>query len=113
MARVITFPRTNILQRQFEDLPLYSERAANGEVFAAGFVDGTVDISYSDPEDWWISRIRIKVDNGRMGSAVEGKVVDLSADDNPSLYWHILDVFENKFAHTIGEEIAWHMLEAA
>jgi len=113
MAKVLTFPRTNILVRQFEELPLYSEKAANGDIFFAGLVDGTVEISYSDPEDWWISCVMIKVENGRMGREAVGKLVEINADENPSLYWHLLDVFSDKYADTIGEWIAWDMLEAA
>lgn len=113
MAKVITFPRTNILVRQFEELPLYSEKAANGDIFFAGLVDGTVEVSYTDPEDWWVSSIAIKIDNGKRGREAAAKVVEISAADNPQLYWHILDVFSDKYADTIGEWIAWDMLEAA
>jgi hypothetical protein len=113
MAQIVTFPRTSCLVRQFEELPLYSEKASNGDVFFAAPVDGTVEISYSDADDWWISAISIKIDNFRMGREAAAKLVEINAEENPSFYWHVLDVFSDKYADTITEWIVYDLEEAA
>ena len=43
---VVTFPRSNLLVRAFEELPLFHEKH-NGDVFAAGFVDGVEGVARS------------------------------------------------------------------
>jgi hypothetical protein len=116
MARaenVLTFPRSSSLTRNFEELPLYSEKTANGDVFYAGLVDGTVEISYSGPSDWWISDIHIKVDNGRMGRQGVAKLVNVNADENPSLYWLLLDILTDKYGETITEWVYLELQEEA
>jgi hypothetical protein len=112
--KLITFPRQNSFIREFEELPLYSEKAANGDVFFAGLVDGVVEISYASDGAWHISNITIKVDNGRrVRDGGVTKAVHIDADENPSLYWHLLDVLTDKYATTISEWVAFEMAEAA
>ncbi len=109
MAQVITLPRTITFTRQFEELPLYSERTKSGETFFAGLVDGSLEVSFDSTGDWHISDIRIRVQNYRMGDAALAKTVRIDADENPSLYWHLLDTLTDKYADTIRE---WIVLEA-
>jgi len=112
-SNILTFPSSSSFKRTFEELPLFSQKAANGEVFAAGLVDGEIEISYSPCGDWWISDIAIKIDNFRMGSAARAHVVPLCPEENQALYGLILDVFSDKYAETIAEWVYDHLQEAA
>ncbi len=105
MAQIITLPRTITFTRQFEELPLYSERSA-GVLFCAGLVDGSMEVSFDSTGDWWISDIHINVENYYPGNANLAKTVRIDADGNPSLYWHLLDTLTDKYAATIEEWIA-------
>ncbi len=109
MAQVITLPRTITFTRQFEELPLYSERTKSGETFFAGLVDGSLEVSFDSTGDWTISDIHIKVDNYRMGDAGVAKMVRVDADENSALYWLLLDILTDKYADTIRE---WIVMEA-
>ena len=112
--KLLTFPRQNTFTRQFEELPLYSERAANGDTFFAGLVDGVVEISYDHEGDWHVSDIQIKVENGRrVKDGGVAKFVTVDADENAALYWLLLDVLTDKYADTIAEWIAFEQMEAA
>lgn len=111
MAQIITLPRTITFTRQFEELPLYSEKTRSGEVFAAGLVDGSIDVSFDPSGDWHISDIHIKVENYRMGKDNLAKTVRIDADENPSLFWHLLDTLTDKYAATIEEWIAFEAAE--
>lgn len=116
MARaenVLTFPQTMSLTRDFEELPLYSQKSAIGDVLCAGLIDGTVEISFDLSGEWWVSDLAIKIDNFRMGSAAQGKTVPLCPEENPGLYNLILDVFSDKYADTIAEWVYDAMQEAA
>ncbi len=106
MGQVITLPRTITFTREFEELPLYSERTRSGETFFAGLVDGSLEVSFDSTGDWHISDIHIKVENYRTGKANVAKTVRIDADENPSLYWHLLDTLADKYAATIEEWIA-------
>jgi len=106
MAQVITLPRTITFTREFEELPLYSERTRSGECFFAGLVDGSIEVSFDASGDWSISDIHLKVQNYKMGDAGRAKTVRIEADENPSLYWHLLDTLTDKYADTIQEWIA-------
>lgn len=111
MAQIITLPRTISFTRQFEEMALFSEKSANGDLFYAGLVDGSVEISFDSTGDYWITDIHLKVDNGRrVKDGGAAKVVRISADEQPSLYWHLLDTFTDKFHDTILE---WCHAEAA
>lgn len=112
MAQIITLPRSISFTRQFEELPLYSEKAANGDLFYAGLVDGNVEISFDGSGDYWISDINLKVDNGRrVKDGGTTKLVNINGDENPSLFWHILDVFTDKYHEIILEWIYEEMAE--
>lgn len=116
MARannILTFPSSYSFKRTFEQLPLFSQKAANGEVFAAGLIDGEVEVSYDHDGQWWVSDISISIDNFRMGSAAQGKTVPLCPEENPGLYNLILDVFCDKYAETIDQWVYDEMQEAA
>jgi hypothetical protein len=41
MAQIVAFPRTLAFTRAFEELPLFTERAPNGDFFFAGLINGT------------------------------------------------------------------------
>lgn len=112
--QLITFPRQCSLTREFEELPLYSEKAANGDIFFAGLVDGIVEISYSPDGAWHVSDIKIKADNGRrVKDGGVTKLVTIDADEQPSLFWHLLDVLTDKYAATIDEWVNFELAEAA
>ena len=82
MAQVITLPRTITFTREFEELPLYSERTRSGETFFAGLVDGSLEVSFDSTGDWHISDIHIRVQNYQMGDAALAKI---SASAGPAL----------------------------
>jgi|ERR1017187_4365211 hypothetical protein len=107
MGQVVSFPRTISFTRQFEDLPLYSEKTRSGELFYAGLVDGILEISFDHTGDWFVSDIKVKVENGRFGRENVATFVQVDADENPSFYWHILDTLTDKYASTIEEWIAF------
>lgn len=110
MAQIVTFPRTISFVRQFEELALFSEKSANGDLFYAGLVDGSVEISF-DPSgyrsDYWVADIKIRVDNlRRVKDGGAAKVITINADENAALYWLLLDVLTDKYHETILEWIA-------
>jgi hypothetical protein len=110
-ADLITFPRKLSFERSFEALPLLSEKAANSDVFCAGLVDGSMEISFTRAGDWLISDVHILVDNGRhVRDGGARKAVRINGDEHAALYWLLLDVLTDKFAVTIGQ---WVREEAA
>lgn len=110
MGQVVTLPRTISFARQFEELPLYSEKTASGELLCAGLVDGSLEVSFDSSGDWHISDIHLKVENYRSGEANVVRIVRIDGDKCPSLYWHILDVLTDKYAGTIQEWIREELL---
>jgi hypothetical protein len=111
MAQILAFPKTLFFAREFEELPLFSERALNGDLFFAGLIDGTIEISFNLSGNWWISDLHISVENARRGQdGIERKIIHLNADECPAFYWAALDVFTDKYAATIEE---WMHEEAA
>lgn len=113
MAQIITLPRTMSLVRQFEELSLFTEKTRSGDLFCAGLLDGTVEISFDWHGDWWVSDIHIEVENYRPGKDNLAKMVRIDADNQPALYWLLLDVLTDKYAATIEEWIAMELAEAA
>lgn len=113
MAQIITLPRTMSLTRQFEELSLCTEKTASGDLFCAGLLDGTVEISFDSSGDWWVSDIHIEVENYKRGPANRSKTVRIDADNQPALYWLLLDVLTDTYASSIAEWIAFEMSEAA
>jgi hypothetical protein len=109
MGQVVSFPRTISFTRQFEELALYSEKTRSGDLFFAGLLDGSIEVTFDHTGAWDITDIHIKVDNGRWGMRAEVKVVQVDADENPALYWLLLDVLTDKYASTIDE---WVQIEA-
>jgi hypothetical protein len=102
MGQIVSFPRTLVFTRAFEQLPLFIERAGNGDLFCAGMVDGSIEISVAPSGDWWISDIHILVKNAcRAGTT--SKTVRLDPDEHEGLYWLVLDVFTDKYSATIEE----------
>jgi hypothetical protein len=113
MAQIITLPRTMSLTRQFEELALFTEKTASGDLFCAGLLDGTVEISFDADGDWWVSDIHIEVENYKRGPANRSKTVRIDADNNPALYWLLLGVLTDTYANSVAEWIAFEMPEAA
>ena len=111
MAQVVTFPRTISFTRTFEELPLFAEKTKAGEVFFAGLLDGTLEVSFEPSGEWTITDIHIKVENGRYGKQAEAKIVPVNGDDNPALYWLMLDVLTDKLGATIDEWVYWEAQE--
>jgi hypothetical protein len=112
MAQIITLPRTISFRREFEELPLFSEKDANGDLFYAGLVDGSVEISFDSTGDWHVSDIKIRVDNlRRVKDGGVARVITVDADENPALYWLLLDVLTDKYADTIDEWVAFEAEE--
>jgi hypothetical protein len=113
MAQVVSFPRTLVFTRAFEQLPLFTERAGNGDLFCAGLIDGVIEVSVAPGGDWWISDLHIAVENARRSdSGSPGRLVRLNADESPTLYWLALDVLTDKFATTISAWIDEAITEA-
>jgi hypothetical protein len=100
MAQIVAFPRTLVLTRAFQELPLFTQRAPNGDLFYAGLINGSIEISFTPAGEWWISDLRIAVANAGRGDA-PGKLIQLDPEESPSLYWLALDVFTDKYAATI------------
>ena len=112
MAQIYVLPRTMTLTRQFEELALFTEKAPNGDIFFAGLIDGRLEVSYDLTGDWYISDIEISIENGRRcKDGGTSKMVNVNADENPSLYWLLLDRLTDVYASTISEwvsdELAW------
>jgi hypothetical protein len=113
MAQIVPFPRTLAFTRAFEELPLFTQRALNGDVFYAGLINGSIEISFTPGGDWWISDLHIAVDNARRGDdAASGKLVHLDPDESTSLYWLALDVFTDIYTATIEEWVRQATAEA-
>lgn len=114
MAQIISLPRTRTLQRQFEELALFTEKAPNGDLFFAGLLDGEVEVAFDHQGDWHISDISIIVSDGRsVRNGGKLKRVNVNADDAPALYWLLLDRLTDVYAATIDEWVAFEMAEAA
>jgi hypothetical protein len=111
MAQVIIFPRTLIFTHAFQELPLFTERAPNGDLFYAGLIDGSIEISVSPSGDWWITDLHIVVKNARRTEA-GAKTIRLDPDECENLYWQVLDVFTDKYSATIEEWVSEATAEA-
>lgn len=112
MAQIVAFPRTVTFTRAFEQLPLFTQRAANRDLWFAGLIDGSVEISADPSRNWWVSDLHICVKNA-CRAEVAAKTIRLDPDEHESLYWLVLDVFTEKFAATIEEWVREEMREAA
>lgn len=114
MAQIIIYPRHLAFVRQFEELALFSEKTAAGDLFYAGLLDGEIEVAYDASGDWHIADINIKVDNlRRVKEGGAAKLVNVNADDMPALYWLLLDRLTDVYADTISEWVAFEMAEAA
>jgi hypothetical protein len=111
MANIVAFPRTLAFTRAFPELPLFTQRAPNGDLFYAGLIDGTVEISVGRAGDWWISDIHIVVKNACRIEA-PAKTIRLDPDEHEGLYWLALDVFTDKYSATIKEWVREASAEA-
>jgi hypothetical protein len=114
MAQIVFLPTVRTLQRQFEELALFTEKTANGDLFFAGLLDGEVEVSFDHTGDWTISDISIVASDGR--STKNGgklKRVNINADDAPALYWLLLDRLTDVYATIIDEWVAFELAEAA
>jgi hypothetical protein len=100
MAQIVAFPRPLAFTRAFEELPLFTQRAANGDLFYAGLIDGSIQISVGPSGDWWVSDLQIVVKDACRIEA-SAKTIRLDPDEHESLYWLVLDVFTDKFATTL------------
>jgi hypothetical protein len=102
MAQIVAFPRTLAFTRAFEELPLFTQRAPNGDLFYAGPIDGSIEVSVSPSGDWWISDLHIVVkDACRTESRT--KTIRLDPDQHEYLYSLVLDTFTDKYPATIEE----------
>jgi hypothetical protein len=113
VAQIVTFPRTSSFVRQFEELALFTEKTAAGDLFYAGLLDGEIEVAYDRDGDWHIANIDIKIENGRIGENACAKFVNVNPDDAPALYWLLLDRLTDVYAATIAEWVAWELAEAA
>jgi hypothetical protein len=111
MAQIVAFPRTLVLTRAFEELPLFTERAPNGDLFYAGLINGSIEISFTPAGKWWVSDLRIAVASAGQEDA-PGRLIQLNPEESPSLYWLALDVFTDKYAATIKEWVREAAAEA-
>jgi hypothetical protein len=111
MAQIVAFPRTLALTRAFEELPLFTQRAPNGDLFYAGLIDGSIQISFDPSGNWWISDLHIVVKNACRTEAV-AKTIRLDPDEHESLYWLVLDTFTDKYSATIEEWVREASAEA-
>jgi hypothetical protein len=102
MAQIVAFPRTIAFTRAFEQLPLFTAPARNRDLFFAGLIDGSVEISVDPLGNWWISDLHICVKNALRDEAGVN-TVRLDPDEHESLYWLVLDVFTDKFSNTVEE----------
>jgi subtilase family serine protease len=109
MAKIVPFPRVLTFTRAFQELPLFTQRAPNGDLFYAGLIDGSIEISVTPAGDWWASDIHIAANNACRAEA-RTKTVRLDPDEHEGLYWLVLDVFTDKYSATIKE---WVREEAA
>jgi hypothetical protein len=113
MTLIVAFPRTLTFTRAFEELPLFSEDAANGDLFFAGLIDGSIEISVDPWGNWRISDLHVSVKNARPTAAgINNKKVQLDPDLSPSLYWLVLDVFNGKYTATLEEWVSEATAEA-
>jgi hypothetical protein len=111
MAQIVAFPRTLAFTRAFEELPLFTDQATNGDVWFAGLIDGEIEISANPANDWWISGIHIVVENA-CRAETGTKTIRLDPDEHGSLYWLVLDTFTNKYSATIEEWVREAAAEA-
>jgi hypothetical protein len=103
MAQIVAFPRTLAFTRAFEELPLFTQRAPNGDLFFAGLIDGSIEVSVSPFGDWWISDLHIVVKNACRTEVGGAKTIRLDPDEHEGLYLLVLDMLTDKYPATIEE----------
>jgi hypothetical protein len=111
MAKIVPFPRTLAFTRAFAELPLLTQSAPNGDLFYAGLIDGSIEISVTSAGEWWVSDIHIVVKNACRAEA-HAKTIRLDPDGHEGLYWLVLDVFTDKYSATIKEWVREASAEA-
>lgn len=109
MAKATSTPISFSLTRKFEELPLFTTAHA-GVQFFTGLLDGEFTVQFDQAGEWIISDVALKVDNGKLGSQAECKIVTLDGDKNEQLYLVILDALTDRYAgsipYWISEELA-------
>jgi len=111
MARATRIPTGFSFRHKFEELPLFW-LCTGGEAWRGARLDGEFEISADGPSDWWISDLWLSLDNGKIGGAAKGTLVNLSADDDERFYLLVLDAIDHKYASYIEERIADDVTEA-
>jgi hypothetical protein len=111
MAQIVAFPRMIAFTRAFEELPLFTQRAPNGDLFYAALINGSIEISVAPNGAWWISELHI-VTKDAWGIEAKPKTVRLDPDEHETLYWLILDTFTDKYTATIEEWVREATVEA-
>lgn len=103
MKSVLSAPSTFTIAMPIEELALFW-RFAEGTPMSAGRVDGHMEISVDMSiagGDWFVSEIWIDVENHRMGAENKWHRAHLSADEDQSFYWLILDAIDHQYSTRI------------
>lgn len=109
MATAATIP-TFSFKISFQELPLFW-RYADAVAWRGGLIDGEAEVSVHGPNDWVITDVSVACDNGQLGAAAKGKLINLSADEDERLYLTLLDALDHKYSSYIEERIVEEAIE--
>jgi predicted phosphoadenosine phosphosulfate sulfurtransferase len=93
------------LKHKFEDLAILWI-FQDGTPWRAARIDGEFEVSIEPNGDWSISDVWVAVDNGKVGAAAKGSLINLSADLDERIYLAVLDALDGQYSTRIQEWIA-------
>jgi hypothetical protein len=111
MTQIVAFPRPLAFTRAFEELPLFTDRAIDGDLWFTGLINGSIQISFDPSGNWWISDLHI-VAKDACRTESRTKTIRLDPDEHECLYWLVLDTFTDKYTATIEEWVREASAEA-
>lgn len=104
MPKATRIPSGFSFTHKFQELPLHWQ-FEGGIAWRGCLIDGEFEVSADGPDDWWISDVRVAVDNGKLGAEAKGKLITLDADTDERFYLLALDAIDHAYAHFIQEMI--------
>jgi len=112
MAQATIIPSKLSIRHQFEELPLFwqfepTTGTKPAVTWRGGMIDGEFEVEYDIfSKDWHVSDLWISADNGQIGAAAKGSLINLNADVDERLYLLVLDIVTFKYEQWIEERIS-------
>jgi len=105
MPKANPSPTSIAIRKPFEELAILWI-FQDGTPWRAARIDGEFEVTIEPNGDWIISDVWVAVDNGKIGAAAEGKMINLRIDTDERLYFAIMDALDGQYSTRIEGWIA-------